>query len=354
MSKTSLLGLALFVLSVSARADTITIPFVGCDGKPASVSNENIHISAVGDLVFTQNEKLNSRALEQASVFLKQADLVFGNLEGPITNGGLLQKISREGHTYAFRFPISTAKILRDANIDAVNIANNHIRDYGAQGVQDTVQHSYQQNVMAVGNKGSLVIKNIKGKRVGLMSFGYHTAQNDMNDTEAVVAAMQAAKAQTDLLVIAFHAGAEGAPAAYLTDGVEMYLGENRGNPRAFSKLVIEHGADAVIGFGPHVLRGAECINGKPVLHSLGNFVSAGGLSIAGVSSLTVISQLALSAAGTFLGARAIPMIFTPEKIPTFDSTARSIELMNLLSKVAAGKLKQFSPLYFSSPQIVK
>jgi len=135
---------------------------------------------------------------------------------------------------------------------------------------------------------------------------------------------------------------------------VETYLGENRGNPRAFAKLAIENGADAVIGFGPHVLRGAECINGKPVLHSLGNFVSAGGLSIAGASSLTVIGQVAFGLDGIFLGARVIPMTFNADKTPVFDPTARSVQMMNILSQTAKNKLKQFNPLYFSPPQASK
>ena len=342
--------LVVLVVAANAHAETINIPFVDCSGNSSNVSAQNIQISAVGDLVFTPNEKFNSKALEQASIFFKQTDMAFANLEGPITDRGVLQKVSRAGHTYAFRFPVSTAKFLREADIDAVNIANNHIRDYGAQGVQDTIRYGHQQKIMAIGNKGSIFVKEIKGRRVGLMTFGYHNAQNDMKDFETVVASLQAAKAQTDLLVVAFHAGAEGAPAAHLTDGVETYLGENRGNPRAFAKLAIENGADAVIGFGPHVLRGAECVNGKPVLHSLGNFVSAGGLSIAGASSLTVIGQVAFGLDGTFLGARVIPMTFNVDKTPVFDPTARSVQMMNILSQTAKNKLKQFNPLYFSPP----
>ena len=42
---------------------------------------------------------------------------------------------------------------------------------------------------------------------------------------------------------------------------------------RTFCRAAVDAGADAVIGHGPHVLRGIEVYDGKPIFYSLGNFI---------------------------------------------------------------------------------
>ena len=45
---------------------------------------------------------------------------------------------------------------------------------------------------------------------------------------------------------------------------------------RQLARLMIDHGADAVVGGHPHVTQGAETYRGKPIIYSLGNFVFDG------------------------------------------------------------------------------
>ena len=69
------------------------------------------------------------------------------------------------------------------------------------------------------------------------------------------------------------HAGAEGADQLHTPYGSQYYLGENRGNARAFAHAVIDAGASIVLGSGPHVIRGIERYRGRLIAYSLGNFV---------------------------------------------------------------------------------
>jgi hypothetical protein len=81
-------------------------------------------------------------------------------------------------------------------------------------------------------------------------------------------------------VVVTMHLGAEG-PAAQRTRNMnEKFVGMQRGNPVGFALTAINAGATAVIGHGPHVLRGGEWRDSSLVLYSLGNFVNYGTFSL--------------------------------------------------------------------------
>lgn len=82
-------------------------------------------------------------------------------------------------------------------------------------------------------------------------------------DVARIVAAIGEARRQADHVLVSLHAhemrdGEKSAPAAFL---------------EAFSRACIDAGAHAVIGHGPHILRGIEIYQGRPILYSLGNFI---------------------------------------------------------------------------------
>ena len=60
------------------------------------------------------------------------------------------------------------------------------------------------------------------------------------------------------------------------------YLGEARGDSRAFGHAVVDAGADLVVGHGPHVVRGIEWYRGRLIAHSLGNLSGRHTFSLAG------------------------------------------------------------------------
>ena len=97
-----------------------------------------------------------------------------------------------------------------------------------------------------------------KGKKVALIAFHTSASCNDVNDIAQAKKLVQAAKAHADLVIVSFHGGAEGTQATSVKDGMEMYLGERRGDLKAFAHGVIDAGADLVLGHGPHVVRGSR------------------------------------------------------------------------------------------------
>ena len=88
--------------------------------------------------------------------------------------------------------------------------------------------------------------------------------------------------------LLADHGGAEGTNATHVPQGVEKFLGENRGDLRKFSRAVIDAGADLVIGHGPHVLRGMEIYKGRLIAYSLGNFSTWETFSLRGPLGITI------------------------------------------------------------------
>ena len=81
-------------------------------------------------------------------------------------------------------------------------------------------------------------------------------------DLEAIATWTREARARADLVLVSLHSHEEGAAKEEPADFA-----------RAFAHRMIDEGADAVVGHGPHLLRGLELYRGKPIFHSLGNLI---------------------------------------------------------------------------------
>jgi poly-gamma-glutamate capsule biosynthesis protein CapA/YwtB (metallophosphatase superfamily) len=83
-----------------------------------------------------------------------------------------------------------------------------------------------------------------------------------------------------------------------------MFLGENRGNPYQFARIVIDAGADIVFGHGPHVTRAIDLYNNRFIAYSLGNFATYARFSLRGVSGLAPIIKVFVDKEGEFQSAQ--------------------------------------------------
>jgi hypothetical protein len=108
------------------------------------------------------------------------------------------------------------------------------------------------------------------------------------------------------LVIVSMHAGAEGEKALHVPKAKEIFLGADRGNVYAFAHAVIDAGADAVIGHGPHVPRAMELYKGHLIAYSLGNFATHGSFNLKGVSGLGLVLEMTLQEDGVFLGLRIL------------------------------------------------
>lgn len=291
------------------------------------------------------SESRNGRVFESFLPVFRAANLVVGNLEGAITAHDKPRKRYVPGRSYAFRFPPSFAEELKAANFQVLSIANNHSLDYGSVGFADTLRHLQAAGIQSTGQPGSSVVMRVGGLKVGIVALAHYPAFNNVLDLETSARLVASVKAQADVVLLTYQLGAEGASAARLPAGPEVFLGEARGDARAFARRMVEAGASALVGHGPHVVRAAECLNGVPVFHSTGNFVSIGGLSVAGLASAAVAAEFLFDGKGAFRGARAWPVNLWATKLPVVDPTGRGVHLMNLLSRDAARDRPGFQPL---------
>src|SRR5262249_8982891 len=99
-------------------------------------------------------------------------DLVFGNLECPVTERG--QKTPK---TWNFRAKASSLKLLKTAGFDVLNLANNHVWDYGRDGFMDTLKHVKKEKFTIVGagrdraEAEAARVFDLNGVKVGIMGF---------------------------------------------------------------------------------------------------------------------------------------------------------------------------------------
>ena len=83
-------------------------------------------------------------------------------------------------------------------------------------------------------------------------------------DMNRIVAEIQEAKRQADVVLVSFHSHTARMPGP--SNVSAEYL-------ETFARACIDAGADAVLGHGPHELRGIEIYREKPIFYSLGNFL---------------------------------------------------------------------------------
>src|SRR6185436_19838247 len=146
------------------------------------------------------------------------------------------------------------------------------------------------------------------------------------------------AASKHDLVIVSFHGGAEGPKADHVMPGRELYLGENRGDLRAFTHAVVDAGADLVIGHGPHVLRGLELYQGRLIAYSLGNFATYGRFSLSGTQAIGAILHVDLAADGSFVSGKILPTQQVDKGLPRKDPASRAIAMMSRLSQADFGQ----------------
>ncbi len=230
--------------------------------------NDRIAIMFVGDMMFDRyirqvSRKKGSKFLFQESrSVLQDQDMVVGNLEGPITNNVSLSEGSEPGseNNYVFTFPPDTAKNLFDENIRLVNIGNNHILNFGENGVNSTKKYLMEAGVDFFGDplgKERIFLKELRGLRIAFVNYNQffrNGKQRALNDLR------RARELSADFIVVYAHWGVE-------------YADKLNEKSREMAYEFIDNGADFIVGSHPHVVQTKEEYKGKIIYYSLGNFV---------------------------------------------------------------------------------
>jgi poly-gamma-glutamate capsule biosynthesis protein CapA/YwtB (metallophosphatase superfamily) len=249
-----------------------------------------------------------------------EGDVVFGNLEGTLTDVSEDVKCggAAAGTCFAFRAPPEYAKFYAAAGFTVMNLANNHSYDFGETGQQETIAALRGAGIVPTGLPAEAAELTVGGRRIAFLGFAPYDYTNLLTDLEAARALIAQARESADLVVVAIHAGAEGSDAIHTPDAEETYLGEDRGNAVEFAHMAVRAGADLVLGSGPHVLRGMEIYRGRLIAYSLGNFCGYHNFSTEGVLGATVVLHATLAADGRFRSGRlaSVRMIEAGQPVP--------------------------------------
>lgn len=229
---------------------------------------DSINLLFCGDFFAPNVERL--KFSEDLTALIKDCDVCCCNFEAPLKSKEFISKsgpvLCQSDHAPCF---------LESNGFNVITLANNHIRDYGNEGVKKTLKGFKSSLLVGAGNKKQayeLRIKNVKGIQIGFLSFSHYEfgivdeGCSDENylggawiNSSIVDELIRNAKDIVDFLFVLPHAGIE---------EIDLPLPEWRERYQHFILL----GADAVIATHPHVPQGWEIVDGKYIFYSLGNF----------------------------------------------------------------------------------
>jgi len=238
---------------------------------------EGLTIYAVGDIMPSEKASPfvkkygHGYPYEKTRKLLRTGDIVIGNLETPLTTSDS----AVEGKQYVFKSAPETAAALKEAGLTHLTLANNHIMDYGPEGLGSTIKHLESEGLRATGAGKNIKearrpdLLTVKGKKIALLAYSNtfpetYYANKDKPGTAPgyasfVKADVSMAREISDFVITSFHWGAE------LMENPKDYQ-------RELARLAIDSGADLVLGHHPHILQGIEFYKEGVIFYSLGNF----------------------------------------------------------------------------------
>lgn len=303
---------------------------LGCAGS--------LSVIAVGDIMMGSDYPVNmlppnwgNDLYSNVVNILRSADLTLGNLEGVLLTDGTCAKEPARGRVYAFRTPPSFAQHLADVGFDFLNLANNHLNDFGVGGIKSTIKTLNDYNITYGGPRGQSGAFEINGRKIAILCFATSPGTELVFDTEAAQQRVAAMARQNDIVIVSFHAGGEGPKYLHTRDTFEYFLGQPRGNVVDFARAVVDSGADFVWGHGPHVPRALELYKDRLIAYSLGNFCTW-GFNVADERGYAPVAKVLLDSIGVFLHGNVISLLQKPGKQLVVDSLHHAARLIKRLS----------------------
>lgn len=268
--------------SASPTASETTAPAPSASAEPQPTT---ITLSAMGDWLPHDSVVADAQMPDGSYDFAQFAqaiqpryadsDLVFCDQEVPSAGDEL-------GLSYFPRFdaPSALTSGMAQAGCDTINLANNHLADWGQPGIDITRAQwdALQPTLIAGANRSpeeqqTVSIAEVEGVRVAFLAFTQLSneahddfALNRLEDTELVESLMAQAVAQSEVQIVSAHWG------------TEYSLDENPAQVEQ-AQWLTDLGADVIVGTGPHVLQPASWVDRADgtrafVFYSIGNALS--------------------------------------------------------------------------------
>ncbi|MCK4424513.1 CapA family protein [Candidatus Bathyarchaeota archaeon] len=246
---------------------------------------QQVTFAAVGDIMFDHEvSKLMKRRgpdfpFLNVADELKDVDVVFGNLETPLTT--CQKKVIWDFSKYGWRgtskliFLKGSPKVaigLKNAGFNVVSIANNHILDYGIKGLSDTLVVLHKNGILPVGfgrntrDATAPRLLEVKGVRFAFFACSWAYEATFFSPGVAPIRSrtlkkqVKKAREISDIIVVSLHLGKEFDESPSVAT-------------IRLTRSLIESGADIVLCHHPHVLQKIETYKKGLIAYSLGNFV---------------------------------------------------------------------------------
>lgn len=269
-------------------------------------------------------------ALAAVAPWMQDATQTWVNLETVVAE----QRVGvAQDKAFVFRSPPETVAVLRAAGVDGVALANNHSLDYGPAALARTMalvdEGGLQRAGAGLTTEAAYAPARsvVAGRRVAVLSVcrmnqDYPWAPRDGRAGIASarpaweaqsVAAVAAARRDSDVVVVMVHWGTEITPCP-------------TPEQRRLARRWVAAGASAVVGSHPHVLQGVERVGEAWVLYSTGNFAFPTG---SGETSRSAFFELGF---GRSLTLRARPVVIE-DAAPGPPSQRVRREVLGLLSR---------------------
>ena len=216
----------------------------------------------------------NEVSLHQAFIDVKNiakgCDHCIVNLESPVTNN--TKAIKKDGPS--LKSLPTVMNIIRYCGFDIVTLANNHLKDYGCQGVMDTIRFCKENFINTIGAAQNLslarkpiIIEHAKSISVGLINVCEHEFSIATSDSAGanpleltnLYYDIRTLKKKVDKVVVIVHGGRE----HYQLPTPRM---------KREYHLLADYGADVIVNHHQHCFSGYEIYNGTPIFYGLGNF----------------------------------------------------------------------------------
>lgn len=249
------------------------------ENKAPAPENKKTTLFFVGDMMLTRGVEASvkknfegdfNRLFENIPE-IKGADILFGNLEGDVSDKG-----NNVGSKYSFRMNPEVLPAIKNAGFDIVSFANNHVGDWNVAAFKDTLARLKENGILKIGagiNEEDTISPTViekNGTKFGFLGFtdvGPNWLQAK-KDTAGILLAsnpnlgeiIKNAKTKCDVLIVSFHWG-------------EEYKLIHNSRQEKLAHSAIDNGADLIIGHHPHVMEDIEEYKNKTIVYSLGNFI---------------------------------------------------------------------------------
>lgn len=267
--------------------------------EPVLAEEDAITLGFTGDMMLGRFVGNTVKRYDPSTVFLgtgidmTSLDYLTGNFEHPIINDEIKLE-NKEREKIYLSADESVLDIIKQAGFTNVNLANNHMADYGDEGILHTVDAFQKADIPFVGagenrsDAHKIHYEEIKGKTIATIGFtevytrsaltGIDTPGVATSNMKIMLNKVYEASKYADIVITHIHWGTE-------------YKTKYDKRQKQIAEVLADAGVDIIIGHHPHVLQTVDIIDDTIVFYSLGNFIFDQGWSMTRETVFPVLSM---------------------------------------------------------------